>query len=138
MDGLLLTLVGELNRWRRTRERGRVPGWMSDVVDALRAGAAERLGLAGLARVAGVDPAHLVRTFRRVHGCTPGQYARRLKVAHARELLSGTDLPLARIAVRCGFADQSHFGRVFRREVGVTPAVYRRMAAAGGSPTAHS
>ena len=131
VDGLLLTLVGELNRWRRIRERGRVPGWMSSVVEALRAGAGNGFDLAGLAAIAGVDPAHLVRTFRRVHGCTPGVYARRLKVARARDLLSGTPLPLARIAVECGFADQSHFTRVFRREVGVTPAVYRRMVSTG-------
>lgn len=133
VDGLLLTLVGEVNRWRRIRERGRVPGWMSSVVDALRSGVA--FDLAGLVAVAGVDPAHLVRTFRRVHGCTPGVYARRLKVARARELLVGTGWPLARIAVQCGFADQSHFTRVFRREVGVTPGVYRRMVASRRSRT---
>lgn len=132
VDGLLLTLVGELNRSRRIRERGRMPGWMSDVVDAIRADATGAYDLAALAGIASVDPAHLVRTFRRVHGCTPGQYARRLKVARARDLLSGTRLPLARVALMCGFADQSHFTRVFRREVGVTPAVYRRMAAQSG------
>lgn len=134
VDGLLLTLIGELNRWRRIRERGRVPGWMGDVVEAVRAGASRNLDLAALADIAGVDPAHLVRTFRRVHGCTPGQYARRLKVAHARDLLSGTRTPLAQVAAECGFADQSHFTRVFRRETGFTPAVYRRLAAAGRTP----
>jgi AraC family transcriptional regulator len=37
-----------------------------------------------------------------------------------------TDLPLADVAVRCGFADQSHFTKLFRRSIGVSPGSFRR------------
>lgn len=126
IDGLLLTMIGELIRWDGSRERSGVPGWMDAVVDAIRAEDPAAIGLAELAGIAGVHPAHLARTFRAVHGCTTGEYARRLRVDRARELLATTDLPIATIAARCGFADQSHLTRVFRRTVGTTPARYRR------------
>jgi AraC-like DNA-binding protein len=36
-------------------------------------------------------------------------------------------MPLATVALECGFADQSHFTRRFKGSVGVTPAAWRRM-----------
>jgi len=47
-------------------------------------------------------------------------------VERAKELLRQPALPLALIALRCGFADQSHFARVFSREAGVSPSQWRR------------
>lgn len=126
VDGLLLAMIGELLKWRRTRERHGAPGWMNAVVAAIRTAAPGDVALSDLAAIAQVHPAHLARTFRSVHGCTIGEYARRLRVALARDLLTASDLPLSRVALRCGFADQSHFTRVFRRVVGVTPSVYRK------------
>jgi two-component system response regulator YesN len=40
--------------------------------------------------------------------------------------LAETDLKVAAIAGRAGYADPGYFYRVFRREVGVTPSQYRR------------
>lgn len=126
VDGLLLAMIGELQKWRRTHERGGRPGWLHVVVGALHERAPEAAGLAELAVLAGVHPSHLARTFRAVYGCTIGEYARGLRVAQARELLATPALTVGAVAARCGFADQSHMTRVFRREVGVTPAAYRR------------
>jgi AraC family transcriptional regulator len=132
IDGLLLAMIGELGRVRRSRERG-VPPWLDTVVEAIHASAPVDPGLAELARIAAVHPSHLARTFRAVQGCTPGEYARRLRVARARELMHGRERPLAAIALECGFTDQSHFTRVFRRETGLTPAAYRRAHASARS-----
>jgi AraC-like DNA-binding protein len=35
-------------------------------------------------------------------------------------------MPLASVALECGFADQSHLTRRFKGAVGVTPAAWRR------------
>jgi AraC family transcriptional regulator len=49
----------------------------------------------------------------------------RLRSEQAQRLLKETDLPLAQIALECGFANQSHLTLVFKRLFGVTPRAYR-------------
>jgi AraC family transcriptional regulator len=64
-------------------------------------------------------------------GVTPHQWLTERRVDTAKRLLKGGDLPLAQIALACGFANQSHFTRVFRSFVGCTPAAWQRRSRAG-------
>ncbi|WP_134681185.1 helix-turn-helix domain-containing protein [Paracoccus ravus] len=68
------------------------------------------------------------RAFRESLGVTPYQWLLTQRIDHARRLLSGTDLPLAEIALTCGFSDQSHFTRVFGRLEGMSPGRWRQRA----------
>ena len=43
--------------------------------------------------------------------------------------MATTGLPLADIALICGFHDQSYFTRVFSRTVGTSPGQWRRLHA---------
>jgi AraC family transcriptional regulator len=52
-------------------------------------------------------------------------------VEKAQELLRDTELPLADIALACGFSSQSRLTTAFRRATGFTPARYRKGAAGG-------
>jgi AraC family transcriptional regulator len=45
-----------------------------------------------------------------------------------------TDMPLADIALACGFADQSHFTLVFSTATGLPPGVWRRATGNAGFP----
>jgi len=78
-----------------------------------------------------VAAAHAVST-RTVHrlfasaGETFGETVRARRLAGARDALLGTDLSVAAIAARWGFADASHLSRMFRRTYGQTPSAYRR------------
>jgi AraC-like DNA-binding protein len=45
-----------------------------------------------------------------------------------RRLLSSTDLSIAELAYRLGYADQSALTRAMRKAIGLTPAAYRRQA----------
>jgi AraC family transcriptional regulator len=125
VDGLLLSMLAELTRATGTRERRR-PRWLDTIVAALDARYRENVGLAELAALVAVDPSHVAHTFRAYMGCTTGEYARALRVEHARGLLASTALPLAQVAFAAGFADQSHMTRAFRAALGTTPAGYRR------------
>lgn len=125
MDGLLLAMIGSVVRIRTSRERERAPAWLQAVQEQLHDRMLENLGLAELAATAQVHPSHLARAFRQLHGCSIGEYVRRLRVDRARELLEGTQQSLSQIALAAGFADQSHLTRVFRRVTGHTPHVYR-------------
>lgn len=88
----------------------------------------ESLGLADLAVEAGVDRAHLARTFRAVFGCTIGEYGRAIRMQRAAERLRTTTDSIASIAASLGYFDQAHFTRAFRAAHGTTPRHWRRRA----------
>jgi AraC family transcriptional regulator len=67
-----------------------------------------------------------VRLFRAHRNCSPGEYLRQLRIAHAARELARSARSIADIAVEAGFYDQSHFTNAFKRQLGVTPAEYRR------------
>lgn len=79
-----------------------------------------------LAAIAGCHPITLARAFRRQFGCSIGSYLRRRRLEHASAMLRTTDLPIAIVAARSGFADQAHLTRAVRRASGFTPAALRR------------
>jgi AraC-like DNA-binding protein len=84
------------------------------------------LTLDRVARAVHVTPAHLIRSFRAAHGTTPKAYLWERRVALGVDLLAHTGLPLAAIAVRCGFRTPHHFSRRVKRATGLPPGALRR------------
>jgi AraC-like DNA-binding protein len=78
-----------------------------------------------LAHAAGVSDNYLSQIFHRELGLSPRNYLIRVRVHHAKELLSNTDDSITSIASRVGFEDPAYFSRVFHRLVGTSPQVYR-------------
>ena len=95
---------------------------------------ADKVPLAELAAVAGLDTFRLLRAFRKVHGVPPHRYQIALRVERAKQLIQDQVGPLAAIAFETGFADQSHLTRNFKRWAGVTPLVYARAVARSRAP----
>ena len=92
--------------------------WMADHL-------AEDLGLATLARRAGMSERSFLRRYPAATGLTPGRAVERLRVEAARRLLAETAVPAKRIAERCGFGSAETMRRAFLRLLGVPPAEYR-------------
>ncbi|WP_245649152.1 helix-turn-helix domain-containing protein [Sphingomonas mali] len=113
----------------RQTELPRITGLQPSQMARVRAVVAEKmeapLSVDDLARAANLSPIHFARQFKRSTGRAPYQYIIEQRVERARELLRG-DLPIAEIAVRCGFTHQEHLTRIFGRTTGVTPGAYRR------------
>jgi AraC-like DNA-binding protein len=84
---------------------------------------ADRVPLQELARLTGLSPYHLNRSFCRKIGMPPHAYQLQVRIARAKSALR-TGSSIAGVALATGFADQSHFTRVFKRLVGDTPAQY--------------
>ena len=84
-----------------------------------------KIKLGDLARVNDFSRCKFNRTFKASFGCTPGQYVRRKRIAHAQKLMAMSGDPLRQIAAECGFANQSHFSHCFRKVVGESPAIWR-------------
>ena len=100
--------------------------WLRCALDYIHAHATDSIGLAEVAREAGVHPVYFARAFRAQTGLPVGAYLRKLRVDQAAEKLASTNLSIADIALAAGFSDQSHLTRVFRALTGVTPATYRQ------------
>jgi AraC-like DNA-binding protein len=83
------------------------------------------ISLAKVARTAGFAPSYFSALFRKQHGITFERYLANLRIKRARQLLSGTDLNLQRVAELSGFSTRHYLGRVFKRCTGETPLSYR-------------
>jgi AraC-like DNA-binding protein len=78
-----------------------------------------------LASVAIVSRSTLVARFRRIVGCSPGDYVRRWRLARAAEDLEVTDQSVQRIALGVGYGSGSAFSKAFKETFGVSPGRYR-------------
>ena len=70
---------------------------------------------------------HFARSFKQCTGKPPHRWLLENRVERAKELLTDAGLPLAEIALECGFSDQSHFTRVFSRIAGTSPGTWQRL-----------
>jgi len=121
---------GGLHSIRGVR-RGCLAPWQERrAKDLMSASLSERMPLSRLAAECGLSVRHFARAFRQSTGVPPHRWLLRYRVERAAELLGNGTLPLADIAIACGFADQSHFTRVFTALMGASPNVWRRTVGA--------
>jgi len=102
------------------------PPKLKRVIDFIEANLQDSIGLEDLARAAGLSANHFLRVFKLATGETPYHFLRARRLERARQLLADNAMPLAELALECGFANQAHFTAAFSREVGISPGRYRR------------
>lgn len=99
---------------------------LKEIIDYIDSNLSQNLGLAELATIIRVSPAHFGRLFKQSMGVSPYQYVLDCRIQRAKKLLAERKISIGQIAQISGFYDQSHFSRVFRKAVGVTPRQYQR------------
>ncbi|MCX4633765.1 AraC family transcriptional regulator [Streptomyces sp. RPA4-5] len=95
------------------------------VLQALARDAFLPLSVAEHAARHGMTPAELRTAVRRGAGCSPKDYLLGIRLGRAKELLAGTELPVAAVARRVGYDDPAYFSRLFTRRVGTAPIRFR-------------
>jgi AraC family transcriptional regulator of adaptative response/methylated-DNA-[protein]-cysteine methyltransferase len=85
----------------------------------------DQIGLAALGQELGVSPYHLQRTFKRVAGVTPRQYAESCRMARLKARLRDGE-GVASALYGAGFGSSSRLYERARAELGMTPRAYRR------------
>lgn len=95
------------------------------VLTALARDAFLPLSVAEHAARHGMTPAELRTAVRRGAGCSPKDYLLGIRLGRAKELLVGTELPVAAVARRVGYDDPAYFSRLFTRRVGTAPVRFR-------------
>jgi len=84
------------------------------------------IALQQVAEACELSVSHFSRAFKQTFRRPPYRWLIERRVDRARDLMTNSRLPLADIAIRCGFADQSALNRSFKRIHGVTPGIWRR------------
>jgi AraC family transcriptional regulator len=84
------------------------------------------IALQQVAEACELSVSHFARAFKQTFQVPPYRWLIERRVDRARDLMTNSRLPLADIAIRCGFADQSALNRSFKRIHGVTPGTWRR------------
>ncbi|TPK78154.1 helix-turn-helix transcriptional regulator [Mesorhizobium sp. B2-4-17] len=109
-------------------KKGVLAPWQEKrAAEFLVAHASEPFSMVELATACKLSRSYFIKAFKESFGRTPHRWLTEYRVARAKDLL-GLDMPIAEIAIACGFADQSHMTRVFAELVGVSPGRYRRGA----------
>ncbi len=84
------------------------------------------IALQKVAEACDLSVSHFARAFKQTFRRPPYRWLIERRVDRARDLMTNSRLPLADIAIQCGFADQSSLNRSFKRIHGVTPGIWRR------------
>ncbi|MFJ4962866.1 HTH-type transcriptional activator Btr [Streptomyces sp. ADI96-02] len=134
-------LVCTLRDWF-DRPEAEPPGWYGALGDevagpALRAiheDPAHPWTTAELAARAGVSRTTLAKRFTELVGDGPVAYLTEWRMTLAADLLSRTELTVAAVARRVGYADAFGFSAAFKRLRGTSPSAYRREAATAPEP----
>jgi AraC family transcriptional regulator len=87
----------------------------------------QTVALGAVAEEVGVSYFHFSRAFKQSMGVSLNLYMIEQRIERAKKLLSETELPIAEIALRVGFANQSHFTTTFRKLAWTTPKAFREM-----------
>lgn len=85
----------------------------------------ESLKTEQLAEIVHLQPTYFIKRFKKNYGLPPISYFNRMKMYKAMGMLSGTDLPIEKIAKNVGICDTSYFTRVFKKYCNITPSQYR-------------
>ncbi len=86
---------------------------------------ARNIGAADAVRASGLSRRSFEKVFFEKVGRTPGAELARLRLAHAKELLTQTNLPVMDIAARTGYRTPQYLNHVFHRAMGMPPRKYR-------------
>jgi AraC-like DNA-binding protein len=99
---------------------------MRRATELLEASLDGNIALQQVAEACELSISHFARAFKQTFRTPPYRWLIERRVDRARDLMTNSRLPLADIAIRCGFADQSALNRSFKRIHGVAPGTWRR------------
>lgn len=100
-------------------------GRFSGLIEYIHRHYTEELCIAELAESEHLSVSRFRELFRRTFGCAPSEYIIGLRIRHACDLLSTTDLSISEIAELCGYGDELYFMRLFRKKLGCSARAYR-------------
>ena len=100
------------------------PSTVRAVEEFIEANWNKPIDIQSMTEVAKVSARSLFRQFKKDRGYSPADFAKRIRLNHARAMLeqSGGEVSVTQIALKCGFQNPGHFARDFRLAFGELPS----------------
>jgi LacI family transcriptional regulator len=92
----------------------------------IREDPSREMGVADVARCAGLSRRALELRFQQLIGRSPAAEIRRVRIDHAIHLLRHTNLSVATVAERSGFSSAEYMASVFRAHLAMAPLQFRK------------
>lgn len=114
-----------LTAWCRTDESLRnskirkASNWLTEHM-------ASAINAADAANFVNMSERNFQRQFKRETGETPHRFLQKIRLEAVCQHLRDTDLPIDKIARRCGFFSGEHVSKLFRKHLNTSPCEYRR------------
>jgi two-component system response regulator YesN len=83
------------------------------------------ISLKQVSQIVGINPAYVSRQFKQQTGESFKECLTRLRLEHAKKLLSTSGKNVSAVAKESGFSDPNYFCEVFKKRLGHTPSDYR-------------
>lgn len=90
----------------------------------------ENISLTQAAEACSVTPNYLGKRFTQWMGVSFSEYLNTVRLRHACNVLTGTDLSVKEIAFSSGYNSIEHFEYIFKRKLACTPTAFRRLGRA--------
>ena len=94
--------------------------------EMLTADLSRHISMKTISQKLGVSETSLKRYFHLVYGENLSTYMNGIRMKHAAQLLTTSQMSIADVAKACGYANQGRFASVFRQFFGMKPLDYRR------------
>ena len=98
---------------------------MAEIIRYIEQHYMENLTLDILSTHVNYSRGYLCSIFRRELNTSFGNYLTKVRISHAKQLLTSSFLRLYEIAEQTGFYDYSHFARTFKKVTGFSPQEYQ-------------
>lgn len=108
--------------------QGDLPRKLHDVIRQMEENRENVLAIEAFAARVRLSQRQLERLFKTHLQTTPVRYYLRLRLEHARGMVTQTSMPMIEIAVACGFTSQEHFSRSYRKIFGIAPSTDRQVS----------
>ena len=98
---------------------------VSEAVDFMRQHYMDPLTVDQIADHCCLSTPHFHKVFYASVHMTPNSYLTKVRLSHAKLLLSSTNMSISEIAMRCGFNSQAYFSDRFKKAFAISPREYR-------------
>jgi len=109
--------------------RSKTASHISDKIQAsaqwLEANGARPISIEDAAQIAAMSERNFLRRFKSEMGVTPSEYLLYVRLDMSCRLLAKTNLPVDKIARRCGLGSGGRLAKLFRKHLLTTPTEYR-------------